>query len=1491
MAAQTLSTNANFDSTTTAGWASGDTLSLNATLTFDADTRYGQRAAVLNSITASSNLGGDLLVDGRNVWWLPFSAATGNVPSLGTFGVKNCTGATSGAQGEFLGVWTALGVAPSAAGGAMPSTGFLKFRSITGTFAAETVNLPGGATATSTGAGTRGWIHWVTQPVLHIFSRINSLRIKGDFFYLANTTGVNGQVVQGPVADYIPMIEVETAAGSNTYEKWAGAFEGLAMSLRAAVLISGVANNGSGLIRITSAAHSLSTGDQVFVAGVGGVTAANGTWTVTVISTTTFDLVGSTFSGTYTASTGMVRFTGSATTPGAVAVSGTSNVSGSLIRITTARPHGLVTGQPAKLSNVGGTTEANGSFIVTVITTTTFDLQNSIYTNAWTSGGQVQLSAWNERVVNTNHFNITGVADNGSGYMRVTVAAPIATRIINQQIAITGAVTSNGMIGVSNSGVGFVYQPGIRTYVAGITGTGNIAALNGTEQTFGYAGAQGTVPLTGTTFGGTYTSGGTLNALSTPVPIGAQFSILSITSGTGAVMRLTLSLPHAISDGATVTLSAIQGTGNIAALAGKPFTAVYVSDTVIELSGTTFGGTYVSGSSMLIDVASLQNVTIASITGTGNIAALNGATFRAVPVSSTQFDLLTASGGTYTSGGVVTLTGDRRGRSYLMGADGKITFGGPTTGWGLLPPSGCKIRVPNVFVSASTLGAFDVNELPQTFGSTTARMRFNINGAVVDLSYLSSSTMNASFAGAYSFTAQYVYVTDQLATSLGLTPYSIDNCGAVTTYDVSGPLSISNSPSGGTASNSSFVRNLGIIFPVNNSTIQSVSGGTFTNNEFPCSMNGAVLGVAISYCQNTTISGFTANGMVLTSCDTTKVSNLQLYERQAGIPATSTTSATITVTASTNTVIDGISFAYGVQNPGAGAFIIFTNASANLRVRNVGSVSAPYDFKNVMSQQYAIGSVFCTRSRWNNFYVKNPRNPLSGLWNLTATSDLVMSDLGTPPGKSQNVWAFIGWTEARRRLWYGSAQTFGAAIGQLAYQPFYPGNHFYDYIVDTASTQNLLTIVFSEKSTTYPSTLAYTIDAGTPKFDGNGRLLMETLNDQITYTWTHKVKGVLSFANIAPIFAGGNTGNHTFTYDLDKGSGFSGTFKALTAANLSAETGISASGVTPRVRIVCNTSSTTNVLTGVGFYATTSAAASTANQYEYNLLNETFTGLQTGTTINIFKVGDVEQVGDFQSTGSSLVVPTPWSADYSAIARLRLCGYLPIDLPTTIIESDQSIPINQTRASAIPLTNPGALSITVTNHGASPVTWNSKQFSITIQDTSGTLTASQIVNYIHWNIAQTGYWNGFRALAWPTMALPNSTSFETVYGTLYGSAGATLKGVRVVGADGTSPVIGFTQMQADDGTYYTPPASATLTIANLVSGTRLLIRRTDTLAVLVNTLVTSGSYAYSYTASGSIPVQIVARNATNSPAYQEWSTTSSLAGVNATLTANQVLDE
>jgi hypothetical protein len=66
------------------------------------------------------------------------------------------------------------------------------------------------------------------------------------------------------------------------------------------VAVAGATNNAGEIQIETSAAHGRSTGDFIFISGVGGTVEANGGWLITVIDATNFTLDGSTFANAYT---------------------------------------------------------------------------------------------------------------------------------------------------------------------------------------------------------------------------------------------------------------------------------------------------------------------------------------------------------------------------------------------------------------------------------------------------------------------------------------------------------------------------------------------------------------------------------------------------------------------------------------------------------------------------------------------------------------------------------------------------------------------------------------------------------------------------------------------------------------------------------------------------------------------------------------------------------------------------------------------------------------------------------------------------------------------------------------------------------------------------------------------------------------------------------------------------------------------------------------
>lgn len=65
--------------------------------------------------------------------------------------------------------------------------------------------------------------------------------------------------------------------------------------------ITGAANNGAGLTRVTSVAHGFANDDYILVYDVAGTVEANGLWRISAVAADTFDLVDSVFVNAYTA--------------------------------------------------------------------------------------------------------------------------------------------------------------------------------------------------------------------------------------------------------------------------------------------------------------------------------------------------------------------------------------------------------------------------------------------------------------------------------------------------------------------------------------------------------------------------------------------------------------------------------------------------------------------------------------------------------------------------------------------------------------------------------------------------------------------------------------------------------------------------------------------------------------------------------------------------------------------------------------------------------------------------------------------------------------------------------------------------------------------------------------------------------------------------------------------------------------------------------------
>ena len=303
-------------------------------LTVRTDTRWHANApaAMAGSLaaqTVSAALGGGILLDGRNVRWMPYGSGTGVVPAIGASVTQG------GVTGYLLGVWDTLTSAPTAVGAAMPVDGFIKFREVTG--GPFTAGALTGIGAAATGPDVCGWIEVVQdQGTTVTISRKGSGHVvRGDWFYLDNTTGAVGQVLQVPTNGggantYCPGVWIETAQGSDEYEYWpelaAASANGWAAShlgapeggtdlrqrfakglgsgqLQLGELVTQAATYAAvtqaatytwahGLLTITFTAHGYSVGEQVYLDFTSGGATADGVYTVeSVTSANAFTVV------------------------------------------------------------------------------------------------------------------------------------------------------------------------------------------------------------------------------------------------------------------------------------------------------------------------------------------------------------------------------------------------------------------------------------------------------------------------------------------------------------------------------------------------------------------------------------------------------------------------------------------------------------------------------------------------------------------------------------------------------------------------------------------------------------------------------------------------------------------------------------------------------------------------------------------------------------------------------------------------------------------------------------------------------------------------------------------------------------------------------------------------------------------------------------------------------------------------------------------------
>lgn len=308
--------------------------------------------------------------------------------------------------------------------------------------------------------GTKSTSTWTSSMELPDLTSWVNLSTRGATVWRANQPATAGSHSTPAVFDFGQLDKLGrpvrlTLAANNTAEVYA---------TQNTAIVAGNTNvtaaSNPGVITITtSGTHKFSTGDSVTITGVVGNTAANGTWTITVINTTQFSLDGSSGNGAYVSggyvayayivnlartgqpANGSIDFARSSVdcavneTPFKLAVKGgifkygdrcvyTNNIDKTITGASSATPiaitvtaHGYKTGDSVTIVGVGGNTAANGTWTIAVVDANTFTLNTSTWVSgAYTSGGLCQRNFYPTLVFDNCQFNFSTGSGNAGFY-------------------------------------------------------------------------------------------------------------------------------------------------------------------------------------------------------------------------------------------------------------------------------------------------------------------------------------------------------------------------------------------------------------------------------------------------------------------------------------------------------------------------------------------------------------------------------------------------------------------------------------------------------------------------------------------------------------------------------------------------------------------------------------------------------------------------------------------------------------------------------------------------------------------------------------------------------------------------------------------------------------------------------------------------------------------------------------------------------------------
>lgn len=593
----------------------------------------------------------------------------------------------------------------------------------------------------------------------------------------------------------------------------------------------------------------------------------------------------------------------------------------------------------------------------------------------------------------------------------------------------------------------------------------------------------------------------------------------------------------------------------------------------------------------------------------------------------------------------------------------RIGFDG-TNNVGFLPPSGCRVRIPNVILTCCTrtVSGSGPRVLPNSTLAT--RQEWVTTGAGTITITRAVSNWNNTWAQPYNVTLLDSAFADTINISEQATALSINNCAvSPTAAQINTALSLTSCFAGGTVANSKFVR---VSLATSGSYIAAtnyVTGVTFSAN-YLCSLTnranattGAWTATQAVDC-NFNTQTLCGGRLLMVGCVRPTVTALAYIDGWTGTTGTGNPmSAVDATTATTGLTVDGVTLPTTNNHPYT-ALVSFA-ASYDGVVKNIGSRSSALNLGSANQTGVIINS------GGNNANIKVKRvytaNTRTGLHTFVNSDDRIL--LESVYGDFADTTALAALNAASKGCGVTSATT-----GQVSVY----GTHWIDEF--TSNTVGRIVALMNEPTALSGSQAQIT--SGTPSYNSSGQIALTVVGQQITMEMPYFALGHTAAANLAPTLTGTNTGNVTVEFQYDKGAGYNGTWLLANQTNWNSVGAITPSvGIKVKLRVTCATANAGNLLTQVRFDTVSTLAAQTDNLYPISVNTVTFTGLPAGTDAVVRNAG-TETVLSTQEDNPLTSFAYTYSGAQSVDVSFYKPGFVPFAIRgLSLTAADSSIPV------------------------------------------------------------------------------------------------------------------------------------------------------------------------------------------------------------------------